>query len=84
VKGDVDFSLEGEQDGIAATYSLSQLVPENEDSAWPFSFRYFENLDRRVILPEGFTPEKVNIEVRSRTKSIASVTQSFLWQSGQG
>jgi hypothetical protein len=84
VKGDVAFSLEGAQDGVAATYSLSQLVPENEDSAWPFSFRYFENLDRRVILPVGFTPEKVNIEVRSRTKSIASVTQSFLWQSGQG
>lgn len=84
VKGDVEFVLEGAQDGVATTYSLSQLVPEDEDSAWPFAFRYFQNLDRRVILPEGFTPEKVNIEVRSRTKSIASVSQSFLWQSGQG
>jgi hypothetical protein len=35
-------------------------------------------------LPDGFTPEKVNVEVRSRTKSVASVEQSFLWQAGPG
>ena len=81
VKGEVEFSLEGAQDGVATTYTLAQLVPEDEDSEWPFSFRYFQNLDRRLILPDGFTPEKVNIEIRSRTKSVASVSQSFLWQS---
>lgn len=81
VKGDVEFSLEGEQDGVGTTYTLAQLVPEDEDSSWSFSFRYFQNLDRRLILPDGFTPEKVNIEIRSRTKSVANVSQSFLWQS---
>lgn len=84
VKGDVEFSLEGAQDGVAATYTLEQLVPEDEDSDWPFSFRYFQTFERELILPDGFTPEKVNVEVRSRTKSIASVEQSFLWQAGQG
>jgi cell division protein FtsB len=84
VKGDVAFSLEGAQDGTAATYTLEQLVPADQDSEWPFSFRYFETFERELVLPDGFTPEKVNIEVRSRTKSIASVEQSFLWQAGQG
>lgn len=84
VKGDVEFSLEGDQDGELMTYTLEQLVPADEDSAWPFSFRYFQDFDRQLILPEGFQPEKVHIEVRSRTKSVASVTQSFLWQTGQG
>ena len=82
VKGDVAFSLEGAQDGAIVTYTLEQLVPEDEDSGWPFSFRYFQNFDRQLILPEGFAPEKVHIEVRSSTKSIASVKQSFLWQTG--
>ncbi len=80
VKGDVAFSLEGAQDGATATYTLEQLVPEDQDSDWPFSFRYFQTFERELVLPDGFTPEKVNIEVRSRTKSIASVEQSFLWQ----
>ena len=83
VKGDVAFTLEGAQDGAMVTYTLEQLVPEDEDSDWPFSFRYFQNFDRQLILPEGFAPEKVHIEVRSTTKSIASVKQSFLWQTGQ-
>lgn len=83
VKGEVNFSLEGAQDGIATTYNLEQLVPADEQSNWPFSFRYFQNFDRQLILPEGFLPEKVNVEVLSRTKSIASIKQSFLWQTGQ-
>ena len=83
VKGEVSFSLEGAQDGVATTYKLEQLVPANEKSNWPFSFRYFQNFDRQLILPKGFLPERINIEVRSRTKSIASVKQSFLWQTGR-
>ena len=83
VKGDVNFSLEGEQGGIATTYTLEQLVPADEDSSWPFSFRYFQDFDRELVLPDGFTPERITIEVRSRTKSIASIEQSYLWQTGQ-
>lgn len=83
VKGEVNFSLEGAQDGVATTYNLEHLVPADETSNWPFSFRYFQDFDRQLILPEGFLPERINIEVMSRTKSIASVKQSFLWQTGQ-
>lgn len=83
VKGDVGFSLEGAQDGVAVTYSLEQLVPADEDSSWPFSFRYFQAFDRNLVLPSGFVPERINVEVRSRTKSIANIEQSFAWQTGQ-
>ena len=83
VKGEVNFSLEGAQDGIATTYKLQQLVPADETGSWPFRFRYFQNFERQLILPKGFMPERINIEVMSRTKSIASIKQSFLWQTGQ-
>lgn len=83
VKGEVDFSLEGAQDGVATTYKLEQLLPEDADGNWAFSFRYFQDFDKELILPAGFTPEVVNIEVVSRTKSIASIKQSFVWQSAQ-
>ena len=83
VKGDVAFSLEGAQDGVATSYTLDQLVPSDEDSSWPFSFRYFQAFDRSLILPDGFLPERINVEVRSRTKSISNIEQSFAWQSGQ-
>jgi len=82
VKGDVQFTIEGEQNGVATTYSLAQLVPPDADASWSFAFRYFQDFDRQLILPVGFSPERINIEVRSRTKSIASVKESFLWQAG--
>ena len=84
VKGEVDFSIAGDQDGVETTYTLNELLPDGAASDWPFSFRYFQDFDRQVILPEGFLPERIDIEVRSRTKSIASVKQSYLWESSQG
>ena len=82
VKGDVAISLDGDQDGVEKTYTLEELLPPDADSSWPFAFRYFQNFDRQLILPVGFSPERINIEVRSKTKSIASVSQSFAWQTG--
>ena len=82
VKGDVDVKFEGEQDGVAKTYTLHELSSPGADSSWPFAFRYFQNFDRQLILPVGFSPERINIEVRSRTKSVAGMKQSFAWQSG--
>ncbi|MEM9209460.1 MAG: DUF6776 family protein [Pseudomonadota bacterium] len=84
VKGDVDLVLEGAQDGELASYSLEELVPADEDSAWPFQFRYFQTFDRSLILPDGFTPERLNVQIRSRTKSVDSVEQTFAWQTVQG
>jgi len=82
VKGEVGFSLDGMQDGTAMTYQLESLLPEEANSSWPFSFRYFQDFDRDLVLPDGFVPEKVNVEVVSQTKSIASVKQSFDWAAG--
>lgn len=83
VKGNVGFTLEGDQDGEAKSYSFDELVPADEDSSWPFSFRYFQAFDRRLVLPDGFVPEKIHVEVKSRTKSIDDVEQSFAWLAGQ-
>lgn len=84
VKGEVDFTVAGDQDGVETTYTLDELLPDGAERNWPFSFRYFQDFDRQLILPEGFLPERIDIEVRSRTKSIASVKQSYLWDSSQG
>ena len=83
VKGQVGFSVEGMQGDVATTYELSQLLPEEGNSSWPFAFRYFQDFDRELILPDGFMPEKINVEVISNTKSIASVEESFDWLAGQ-
>ena len=79
VTGDVNFSIEGEQGGTAATLNLSELLPEEASANWPFSFRYFQDFDKDIVLPDGFTPDKITIEVRSRTRSISSIEEIYSW-----
>ena len=69
VSGNVALSVEGNEDGEAKSYALTELLPDGADQAWPFSFRYFQDFDRQIVLPDGFTPERVHVEVRSKTRS---------------
>lgn len=84
VTGDVNLTIEGTQDGTTMSYAYTQLLPETEEGNWAFSFRYFQDFDREIVLPDGFTPERINIEVRSRTRSISSIEESFAWTSSLG
>ena len=84
VSGDVNLSVQGSQDGVDTVYTLKQLVPADADQGWAFSFRYFQDFDRQLVLPDGFTPERIRVEVRSKTRSIKSIDESFAWATGQG
>ena len=54
------------------------------DSDWEFSFRYFQDFEREIVLPDGFMPERIKIEVHSRTRSIDSIEESFSWATSLG
>ena len=83
VSGDVNLIVVGDQNGVETTYAFAQLIPEAADKVWAFSFRYFQDFDRRLVLPDGFTPERITVEVRSRTRSISSIEESFAWSTSQ-
>ena len=84
VSGNVNLSIEGDLDGVDKTYSYAELLPEEGQAAWAFSFRYFQDFNRQVVLPDGFTPQRVKVEVESRTRSIPSIEESFAWTTSQG
>lgn len=84
VSGDVALTVEGSEGGEIKTYALGELLPADASAAWPFSFRYFQDFDRQLVLPDGFTPERIHVEVRSRTRSISSIEESYAWAMSQG
>jgi len=84
VSGDVSLTIEGIQDGATASYEYAQLLPDAAEESWAFSFRYFQDFDREIILPDGFKPERINVEVRSKTRSVASIAESFSWTTSPG
>lgn len=84
VSGDVRLSIAGIENGVETSYEFAQLLPEDAEENWAFSFRYFQDFDRQVVLPDGFTPERVTVHVESRTRSIESIEEDFSWLSAQG
>jgi hypothetical protein len=79
VSGSVNVEIEGVQDNKPLQLALSQAVSEaNDRSQLPFKFRYFQNIEQDIVLPSGFEPRAVNIEVR--TAKLAPVRESYPWQ----
>lgn len=78
VDGVVTARVEGEREGGPLALDLAALTADKRAEI-PFSFRYFENIDPEITLPEGFSPERVTIEVRSAKKGVAPVSQSLAW-----
>ena len=78
--GSIALSVDGSTaDGKPTTLDLAALTPAKQKEL-PFNFRYFENLDQDVVLPAGFQPEKMDVEVRSNKKDVAPASQSFSWK----
>lgn len=84
VSGDVGLFVEGVQDGSDVSYPYSQLLSSDAESQWAFKFRYFQDFDREIVLPDGFTPESIRIEVRSKTRSISSIEERYAWAASSG
>ncbi|HKT71265.1 MAG TPA: DUF6776 family protein [Steroidobacteraceae bacterium] len=81
--GSLGISVDGEAPAKAAggddaTLELTALTAGKLHEL-PFSFRYFQNIDQEVVLPAGFKPEHIGVEVRSNRKDVAPLTQTFLW-----
>ena len=85
VSGQVRISVDGVQDGKSVTLELSQLGrPDQQIEPIAFSFRYFQEFERELVLPEGFVAERINVvPVPSRRPSRA-VRESFDWQPQTG
>ena len=79
VYGTVTLSVDGAQNGEAVSYPLSQLLADGERKSWRYGFRYFQDFERRLALPDGFSPLTVNIEVKPKGTGNVGLKQSFPW-----
>jgi len=81
-KGYIDLVFEGQDDGKAVKYKLSQ-VSKLDKKTLGFSFQYFQIISGEFILPEGFTPESLTtsaIITKSRWQKYAKKDKDQPWQ----
>ena len=80
ISGQVDLVIEGLQGGEAEQLDVRRLIAADEASgSLKFGFRYFQNLQANVTIPEGFEPERVLITARQAGKSSKTVEEFFVW-----
>lgn len=78
VSGSVVVQFEGVRDNRPVQLALSDAGGSTRaDGQLPFQFRYFQNLEQDIVLPDDFEPRAVNVEVRSAR--IAPVKESYPW-----
>lgn len=81
LSGTCELTISGERGGRDARLSLADLTSGGADPI-KFRLRYFSNLAGTLTLPAGFTPDKLEIAVK--TDGAAEMTGSYSWPAFRG
>ena len=76
-QGQMRFSVEGVRDGKLAAVQWDELHQQRGAPGQTYSFRYFQQLDGNVMLPHGFTPQRVKVTLNGED---AAIEQAFDWK----
>lgn len=79
-KGTMRFVVDGVRGGKLSTVGWDELLQAPKAPGKPFSFRYFQQLDDSVMLPPGFTPQRVRVSLQGNG---ATVDQTFAWSAAK-
>jgi hypothetical protein len=78
ISGQAQLSVDGIRNGIAVHLDEKQLLADNAEHV-SFQFKYFQQLERLITLPEGFEASRLTIRLNTGSLSTA-IEQSMEWQ----
>jgi len=78
IAGRIQLGVDGIQAGVAKHLDSKQLLAESAEPL-TFQFKYFQQFERLITLPEGFEANRVTIRLRSGSLGSA-VEQTMQWQ----
>lgn len=76
-RGSATISIEGMQAGKIVALNWESLSGSEPAKAPQFSFKYFQHLDSSLVLPDGFTPNRIKLAVTSEQGDNSE--QTFTW-----
>jgi hypothetical protein len=79
VAGSASITVDGLQNGKPLSLSFAELSP-NRRVSLAYSFRYFEDYDEIIQLPQGFEPTRVGVEIHSGRDTSHAFRQAFVWK----
>lgn len=79
VAGSATIVVDGLLRGKPVSLSFAELSP-NRRVSLAYSFRYFEDFDELIRLPQGFEPTRIGVEIHSGKDSSHGFRQAFVWK----
>jgi outer membrane murein-binding lipoprotein Lpp len=79
LSGTLNFTVVGWRDSEQVSIPLYQLSDQVEEESIRLRFRYFQSIEGRLILPEGFEPERIELMARSTGANAATAEKKFGW-----
>ncbi len=79
ISGTIRLKVMDRQNGKPRGLLLSDMSGKQTNSL-KFKFKFFQRIDGRFTLPDGFKPDRLQIQVVSSGKKPASVEKSFEWR----
>ncbi len=83
--GYLNFDVVGKQAGVAGAPSVARSIPlmdltdKVSFNNIKLRFKYFQTLRGRLVLPEGFEPERIELLAKSAGKDSVTVKKKFGW-----
>lgn len=75
ISGKARFEINGVQGGKNTTIRF----PQAADKPISFSFKYFQDLEGQIELPQNFEPRTIKVNVTSRGRDAQSIEQIYPW-----
>ena len=80
VRGNVELSFEGVQtDGQIVRLDLPTVSTQKQSKSQRFGFKYFQNFEGSIRIPENFAPMSMYIRVLPSSSRVPKIDQSFPW-----
>lgn len=80
VKGTLQFLIKGQQDGAQKELPFKQVKQDFKDKDGKFSFRYFQVFEGDFMLPQGFEPYDIELEIKPTTRKIKNFSETISWE----
>jgi len=82
IEGGVHIDLLGTKDNVETKLPLTEISSAGE--VIKFRFRYFQNIDGELTVPEGFQPREFMVVAQSSGRKGQRLEKKFQWSTGEG
>jgi cell division protein FtsB len=79
ISGLVAVNVVGMQSGVKEILPLRDVSEDQSSLGIKFKFKYFQDITGELILPQGFSPESIQVVAQADGKKASKLERTYMW-----